>query len=280
MTCVGTTFLEGTCAGADVATCASAAPSVAGQTFGLPVPLLMAPTEEDDPSLTGDLLELYLLSSTDLLVATRPTPADEFSAPVPITELDSDLTQLRPCVSTDGLTILFARRLVGEPNHDDIFMSTRDSRSAVWGAPMPLPGDINTTDNELPAWLSPDGLTLVFEAEAEAGPHDLFVAHRVDLNAEFVRGAALPVINGPDNDGRGGFDATGTIFVFESDRVDTTAIYEAVFDGATWTVIPHPELDSTRVDGTPWLSPDGRMVVFSSNRAGTGSNDDLFVTTR
>jgi hypothetical protein len=280
MTCVGEPFLEGKCVSSDVVACGSAASPFAGLPFGDPVPLLMQAIEEDDPSLTGDLLELFILTSPNLLVATRENLIEPFSTPVVVAELDDPLTQLRPCVSTDGLTILFARRLLGPPIHDDIFISTRASRSAPWEAPMPLPGDINTTSNELPAWLSPDGLTLVFEADVDGGTNDLIVARRSAPGAEFVRGEALSAINSPENDGRGGFDATGTSFVFESDRGGAIAIWEGVFVGGSWSVIPHPELDSSQAEGTPWLSPDGRTVVFSSNREGTGSDDDLFVATR
>jgi hypothetical protein len=287
MSCVGTPFAQGACVSVDVTTCGTiVTPVVAGQPFNTPPAVLLSTTgEDDDPTLTEDQLELYLFGTNDLRVSKRDLVTEQFGAPVVVTELDSPLTQFRPCLSPDGLTLVFTQRQVGPPVHDDIYVTTRALRTDLWGTPVPLAADFNTTDNELPAWLSPDKLTLVFEANPGGGTHDLFIVRRAATTTEFVRSEARPIVavNTTANDGRGGFDATGTIFLFESNRTGSaqTAIWEAFLDATgSWTVVAHPELDSARVDGTPWLSSDGRTVVFSSNRVDPGSNDDLFIATR
>jgi hypothetical protein len=275
----GAFFASGTCVDDPTVSCAS---SIGGSEFSTPAPIaeLMTSKEEDDASLTGDLLELYLLSDADLYVATRATTSEPFSTAVPVAELNSTLTELRPCVSTDGLSIFFARRLDGAQRHDDIFFATRSSRGAAWGPPQQLSGEINTAADELPTWVSPDGLVLVYEAGAVGAQHDLFVTRRADRTEAFPRGMPLAAINSPMHDGAGTFDASGTIFMFETRRASSsTEIWEAFLDGTQWRIVPHPELAAPNTDGTPWISPDGRTLVFSSNRLDV-ANDDLFIATR
>src|SRR5688572_4960761 len=169
---------------------------VAGLPFSAPVLIseLQTANEEDDPSLTSDLRELYYYSSTNIYLSIRATADAAWSAPSLVMELDSTLTNFRPSVSSDGLTLYFTRRSPAEPR-DDIYVATRPSRGVPWGSPMPLPGNVNTNDHEIGGWSSDDGLTLVVESSTVGGQHDLFFATRDDTDAPFTRGPPLDFAN-------------------------------------------------------------------------------------
>lgn len=250
---------------------------VAGTPFSSPVVItdLKTALEEDDPSLTTDLLEIYILRDADIWKASRNTATEPWGTPVPVAELNSLQTELRPCISADGLTIYFTR---DDGTQRDIYVSHRQTRGEQWSTPMSIMGDVNGRDtHEISGW-QPDELTLWFESySAPAGQHDLFIARRTSTEEPFLRSDPLPFNTESSDEGGAWGNADGTIVMFESNRTGSMAIWEAIRDGDTWEVVLHPELDSSAYDGTPWLSPDGRMVVYSSSRNGS---DDLFIATR
>jgi Tol biopolymer transport system component len=249
--------------------------------FSPPAPLagaLNTAGEDDDPSLTEDLLELYLLRNADLHVSKRATVTDPWPAAVVISELATAAVELRPSVSADGLTLYFARTVGAQR---DIFVSTRAARTAQWAAPIVLALDLNTVDSdELPGWSSPDGLTLLVESSpVVAGHHDVYVATRASVDMPFTS-VPLTDLNLASDEGGPWATAAATTILFESDRAGSMDIWEAIAFGSGWHVDKHPELDSQTAfknDGTPWLSADGKVIVFSSNRTG---NDDLYMATR
>jgi hypothetical protein len=74
---------------------------------------LVASDRTDNPTLTGDLLEIYFTSDRagggDLWVARRDDRAAVFRPPVPIAELNTDTFETSAAISTDGLRCGSAR---------------------------------------------------------------------------------------------------------------------------------------------------------------------------
>ena len=234
--------------------------------------------EEDDPSLTADLLELYLLRASDLYVARRATTSDPWPMATPIVELNTIDTELRPCISGDGLTLYFSRAVGGQR---DVFVTTRATRADAWAPPVLVALDLNQpTTHEHPGWASSDGLKLLVETfPVPDGDNELYLATRTSP-AEPFTSVPLEGINYVSDDGGGWATDNGKTIVFESNRAGSMDIWEAISVGATWAVQAHPELNSETIymtDGTPWLSGDGTVIVFSSSRTG---NDDLYMATR
>lgn len=90
--------------------------------FGTPTMItgLGAVGSNDDPSMTADLLELFLESDRsggvgagDLYVATRLVITDPFSPPVNLAVLNTAGDDVTPSISGDGLTLLFSSRRTG-----------------------------------------------------------------------------------------------------------------------------------------------------------------------
>jgi len=145
--------------------------------FDPPEPLsLNTPGEEDRPSLTDDMLEIYFHGEGRLYRSTRASTDEIWSPREEIVELGvGDMR--RPCISGDGKTLYFSKGLAGQ---FDIMVSTRPARDATWGAAAPLPAPINrASSSEYCGWNSPDGLVLLFISNYLAGgENDIFRATR------------------------------------------------------------------------------------------------------
>lgn len=245
--------------------------------FGAAEPLagINTSAEEDDVSLTGDLTAIFFLRNNQLLSSQRASATDPWPLPELIEELDSpDVVELRPSVSADGLTLYFTRRVSGQPG--DIYVSVRTARSQRWSPPFKVNLDIARPDaEELCGWSSENGLSLLVMTTNAAGDNDVFLATRPRTGVPFTS-VPLDAVNSTGNDSAAWATADGSRLVFASDRDGTTDIFEAVRRGDTWEVEPHRELSTGRPEGTPWLSPDGAVIVFTRS----GTQDDLFMARR
>src|SRR5262245_54829520 len=106
-------------------------------------PLLVAALSDvnaidEDPTFTGDLLELFFMSnragSRDIWTSRRAAAGDPWQAPTRVTELDSPDSDWAPAVSLDGLRIWFTsdRASLGR---GQIWHASRASRAAAWDPP-------------------------------------------------------------------------------------------------------------------------------------------------
>ena len=132
-------------------------------------------------SLTG--LELWFtnngtlapLGSHDIVVATRATTADPFSAPVTVLEVSSAALDADPNMSTDELLLVFASERAGGAGMLDIYYAMRPSAAMPFGMPLPVPG-LNSADQENDPFVTPDGCEIYFARTTPATPGDIFMA--------------------------------------------------------------------------------------------------------
>ncbi|HEY5921122.1 MAG TPA: hypothetical protein VIV11_05595 [Kofleriaceae bacterium] len=230
--------------------------------------------EEDDPSLTGDLTELYFLRSSDIWMSLRGSATAPWGIPGLVSQLNTATTELRPSVAADGLTLYFSRGVLG---NRDVYVSTRAARGQPWGVPTLLALDLNrpSTDEHV-GWSSPDGLTLIVESQTAAGANpDLYLATRPAIGAPFTS-EPIAALNSQADETGGWATADGERVVFSSNRFGDYAIFEAIWFDGGWSVFHHPELDTAGPESTPWLSPDGNTIVFARSLP----RDDLFTANR
>ncbi len=93
--------------------------------------------------------------------AARCDPNGAFGAPALVTGINSDLDDAAARLSDDELEITFSRRTGGLW---DLWRASRASIEEPFGAPALLT-TVNSVSSELWPTLTPDGLTLVFEAD-------------------------------------------------------------------------------------------------------------------
>ena len=242
--------------------------AIGGVPFGTPepVPGINTTAEEDRPTLTDDLLELYFHRGTALYVAKRASALDPFGPASRIDELVSGESR-RGCISGDGLRLYFSRKAMSTDDHD-LFLATRTSRSATWSA-APL-GDLATRLMDGDELCGSEGLggTLLFSTDFY-GDDDI-VRWTPDDVDPVTRIAAL---NTGDNEGPPWANRDETILVFERGDGGDVHIVQATFEGAQYVTRVVVELDINGAAGSPWLSKDGRLIVYAYN-------NDIYMATR
>src|SRR5208282_5292188 len=110
-----------------------------------------------DEFLTPDESTVYFssnrLGAESLFMASK-SGGSTFGEPTLISELvaPSAANDISPVVTADQLTIFFASNRSG---NSDIWMATRSSATAPFGAPVEV-SVLNIGDVDYPLWLSPD----------------------------------------------------------------------------------------------------------------------------
>jgi Tol biopolymer transport system component len=226
---------------------------------------------DDDPSLSDDMLELYvnrvINTSGEVFSARRTDVTQAFSSPASVPGINSTLFEDTPEVSGDGLTLFFASTRSGGAGGSDIWMATRTATSAQYGPPV-LMGAFNGPTDETGPALSRDGLSMVF-ASLRNGDFDIYLSNRTQptptapwsspmLMTAISMGGAYdesPFLSGDKltlyfNSNRG-----GNHDLYQAKRASPTANFDP----------PEPitELNTPGNEGDPWVSADGKHIVFT-----------------
>lgn len=251
--------------------------------FGEPVridELSDVAASDDDPSLTGDLLELYFASTRDgdedIFVSTRASVMDPWSPAVRDAILSSNRADNTPEVHVDGLILLMSRVRSGGAGDFEIFYSVRATRADPWSAPVKAT-ELSTADQDLGAMLTPD-LAQVYLASDRVGTEgslDLWVADVVEVWPTPSIGPVNRVVelSTAASDGTMTLGDDRRVIYFESNRGGTNDLWRAERADA-FAPFGEPVLveelsldDASDID--PWISLDGRTMVFASDRDGS-----------
>lgn len=185
--------------------------------------------------------------------------------------------------SRDGLTIVFNSNRGG--NHD-LYVATRPSISAGFGAPVPLPGPVNTSANEACATIATNGRALYFSSDRADSAYDLYVTRRGP------KGWSAPVNLGPNINVQGMLDEAADIYEDEDGNEVMVfsrrppsgpggRIYQSVNGGPASPVQGGPYSTTSGVgDNRPSVTHDGLTIFWDSTRSGGLGGPDLYYATR
>jgi len=225
-------------------------------------------SNDDDPTLTDDLLEMVFDRSGDLFVVTRPTVQDPWGVPAKIAELSTTMGETTPEMSLDGLTIFFASNRTGAAGVD-IFTSTRASRTAAWSPPVVVP-ELSSPTDDAAGGISADGLEILF-ASNRTGDFQIYRSTRPDAMSPWSAPVVQPTVSSPFQD-ESAFLADDLTLYLDADRQGTgdfdIFVAHRPFRGAPFGEPQRVDsIDTTMRDHDPWVSPDGRHMFFMSDRA-------------
>lgn len=246
--------------------------------------------QDDDPTLTDDMLELYFDSSRDggagtgwgdIWVAKRSSVADAFGPPTLVAELASVEDDTTPDITGDGLTIYWGSERAS-PGNRDLYVSTRSDRASPWSPPAIIPELADPATDDSAAIELDNGLSLMF-ASNRGGSMDLWMTTRPTKSSPWGTPVPVPGLSDPSyEESQHWTNADGTIVYFASNRTGSEALDIWVATRASPTDAFDPPVRVTELatpvdDVDPWLSPDLHTMLFMSYRTGNG---DLYVTTR
>jgi hypothetical protein len=155
------------------------------------------------PYLSHDSLTMYFVRWTtgttidkELWVTSRASTGDPFANTHVLPGVNSTSDEIRPWVSSDQLTLLFASSRPGGAGDFDIYMATRTAAGNDFGNVENL-SSINTVAREDAAALTDDGLTLYFSSGRAGGSagQDIYVATRPNTRSDFYQPVPVTDLN-------------------------------------------------------------------------------------
>ncbi len=264
-------------------------------------PAVNTPDYEYDPSISADELELYFRSGNgggaDLWVATRKAKADPWGKAVNLgPTVNSRSDDKKPCLSADGLSLYFGSDRPGGYGAQDLWVTTRKSKTDPWGEPVNLGPTVNSAADELSPSISTDGLELYFSGSSVSpgsarpggsGASDLWVTRRKTTHDPWGTPANLgPTVNSPSADAGPSISGDGLSLYFFSHR--------PVGSGRRATIWVTKRKSESDPWGTPvklgpavnvfWeadscISKDGSTLYFFSTRPGGLGGSDIWQVT-
>jgi Tol biopolymer transport system component len=205
------------------------------------------------------------------------------STPVPVPKVNSPQEDRDPFLTPDERTLYFGSRRTGS-QRSDVYKATRADLASDFATPARA-DDISTADDDTKLTLTDDGLTAFLASDRPngEGASDIWTATRATTNDPFGTFTQDNLANVNDADNQLDPQVSGDgLHLYLA--VNTTPQHIAVAERATTSDpfgTPTTVIDSGVGDADPMPSPDELVIVFSSNRVGTGfGGGNLWYATR
>ena len=261
-------------------------------------PVVNSAAAEIGPALSPDGLSLYLtvnktggIGGNDIWVSHRTSTGAAWGAPVnlgaPVNSASSDFV---PAFTPDGHWMYFASDRPGGFGLADVYRSYRADvhDDFAWQTPTNLgPGVNGPADDNGVGYFENGGHPQLFFGSGRLGgaARDLFLS---SMQADGTWGPAslIPELSSPGTENRPSLRGDGLEIFFYSDRAGSGGndIWSATRPSvdAPWStpVNAGPILNTASIEQHPYVSLDGRTLVFASNRPIGSGSGDIYVTTR
>jgi hypothetical protein len=269
-------------------------PAHADFAFGTPTnlgPAINSSAIEASEYLSADGLEFYFTRQTtntrgDIWVARRPTrdsvwgPAAGIGAPV------NSADNWDPFLTADGLTLLFDGMRPGGFGYVDLWITTRATKSDIWGTPVNLGDTVNSPADDWCPSLSADGLELYFTSGRAGGSglYDLWMTTRASVNDNWGTPTNLgSPLNTSSQDTCPSISPDGLVLFFASNRSGVSGPMDLFMTRRATTKDPWgppknlgPTVNSDAVENAPMVSADGSLLFFYSDRQGGYGSGDIW----
>ena len=260
--------------------------------FGAPtlVAGLASPADDDKPTLPSTMLEIFFfyskrdggLGQGDVWRASRASVTDPWGLPALVTAVSSSSRETSPAVSADGTTIWVASDRPGGHGGLDIWVATR-SNGSDWSVPIVVP-ELSSAGDDLPR---PPGLmSLVMPLSYRAtmpDPYQTYMASRATPSPSAIWTTPVPwtSIDTASLDDDAFLTDDGLTMYFSSDRAggaqDLFVAERPTTSAPFGAAVPLGSLNTADFnERDPWVSADGHVIYFASDR--TGTLKDLFAT--
>lgn len=203
---------------------------------------------------------------------------------VPFVSADIPVTDVQ--ISPDGHTMFFStfKDYEGKPEGFNFNLWTSQLQDGQWQAPVPLGGMVASTGNEFYPVLTQSG-TLYFNSD-KGGNSDIYYSSFI--NGEFQSPIALPTnINSQGREADAFISADESVMIFvrvdEPDGFGNSDLYISFNLGNnTWTdpINMGPDINSQGIDGSPYITPDNKYLIFTTSRMKEGIKEEAMTSFR
>jgi serine/threonine protein kinase len=266
--------------------------------FGSPEnlgPNINSSLHEVSPSTSTDGLSLIFVRGEipgygDFCMSSRQPKAGAWNTPIVYGQvskpnLNLPIKDITSYWTADGLEMPVAHKRFDGHGGSDIWMYHRDSVDDNWGLPMNLGPIVNSTADERSPAILRNGLELYFGAydrPGGCGGWDLWVTRRATRDAPWQKPVNLgEKVNSTALDARPCLSADGLMLFFDSKRsggYGQADLYvtrrKTILDPWQEPINLGPLVNSPAYDELAYISADGSMLYFDSNRPdGYGGQD-------
>jgi WD40-like Beta Propeller Repeat len=254
------------------------------------------------PAVSKNGLSLYFssdrpgsLGPSDIWVSQRESRDDPWGTPVNLgPPVNTSFGERAPAFSRDGHWMFFVSNRPGGVGDDDIWASWRTNihDDFGWQPPINLGPGVNSASFDAGASFFENeeaGTPLLFFGSTRAGGpgvEDIYVSAQT-ADGSFGPATLVAELSSPQADRRPTIRFDGLEIIFFSNRPGTlggadlwASTRETVFDSWSMPVNLGPVVNSTSNDAPSYLSSDGRILFFTSDRPGGFGGLDLYITTR
>lgn len=197
--------------------------------------------------------------------------------------INSEASEYVPVISSDEQTMLFT--YVGKRSKggfEDIFISEK-SANGEWKNPDPLGDNINGYNHDACIALSPDGQILFIYKDSKDKKGEIYYSNLKGNDWSDPK-PLLGEVNTNHWEGSASLSADGKTLYFTSDKpagFGGRDIYKAtLINDSIWGNIENlgPTINTPYNDDAPFIHPDGRTLVFSSEGHNSMGGYDIFHT--
>ena len=148
-------------------------------------------------------------------------------APELVPIVNSTAPDFLPCLSSDGLRLLFGSNRGGAAGKSDLWMATRTTSQGGFSAALPL-SELNTGARDEGASLTSDDLRVYFTSDrAGSAGLDIWYSSRYNIWSSFSPPINLASVNAPGDDADVHVSRDGGELFFSSARSGTRRLWRS-----------------------------------------------------
>jgi Tol biopolymer transport system component len=253
-------------------------------------------------AISKDGLSLYFTSNRtggfggfDMYVSQRVSTDDPWGSPVNLgSTINTSANEGNPAFSRDGHLMFFQSDRTGGIGGIDIWVSQREHThdDFDWGAPVNVSAGVNSSaGDQAPSYFEDDetGIPQLYFASNRIGGLgglDIFMSEQAG-DGSFGAAARITELSSAGGDSRPTIRHDGLEIIFQSDRPGSTggadlwvSTRATTLDAWSIPVNLGNTVNTTFADNNPYLSSDGTILLFVSDRPGGSGSSDLYITTR
>jgi hypothetical protein len=239
---------------------------------------LASDVEDDNPTLTDDLLQIYFTSrreggpgNADVWFAERASVDEAFSEPRPVDAASTSEFDSSPAISPDGLTLWTAIDVEGGLGGLDIWATARPTRGDAWSL-LTNVAELNSSEDDLPRPVGDNGRLMPIQSRRDDDTYRIYLASRGSDSEPFGTPTLLAGLVMEGNATGDGFvtnDGLGFYFAYSAEELgDLYFAWRANRDEDFAEPVALTTLNTDADERDPWLSNDGTRFFFSSSRDG------------